>query len=119
MHNDVDQKILGKNPKWFTWDKKLMLLILIIIGGFGYFKYGTIRDISNVTIAQPDSKDGRFIILTDQGAFKNVDSYLHWKTKSADIQGKAIPGSTVTLTVYGYRNGLVSMMPNVLKITKE
>lgn len=117
MHNDVDRKILGSKPKWFTWKKKFLLVILIIIGGFGYFKYGTIRDI-DVTIAQADSKDGWFLILTDQGAFKNVDSYWHFKTKSADIQGKAIPGSTVTITIYGYRNGMISAMPNVLKITK-
>jgi len=115
--NKNDKAILGDKPKWFNWKKKILLIVLIIIGGFGYFKYGTIRDI-DVTIAQADSKDGWFLILTDHGAFKNVDSYLHFKTKSADIQGKAIPGTNVTLTVYGFRNGMLSAMPNVLSIEK-
>ena len=116
--DSMDGKILGSKPKWFNWKKKILLIVLVMIGGFGYFKYGTVRDI-DVTIAQADSKDGRFLILTDHGAFKNVDSYLHLKTKSADIQGKAIPGTNVILTVYGFRNGIISTMPNVLKINKK
>ena len=110
----LDEKILGKEPKKRPW--KLYLLVIILISVFGYFKYGTIRNIDNVRISRFDSKDGKFLVLTDNGAFKNIDSWWHLKTRSADLQGKVADGDIVTLKVYGFRNGLLTVYPNVLDI---
>lgn len=112
--DSIDQKILGDKPKWFNWKKKTILIVIICIAVFGYFKYGTIRTV-NVTVADLDSKDGVFLIFTDQGTYKNVDSWWHFKTKSSDLQGKAAPGQH-TMKIYGFRNGLLSSYPNVISI---
>lgn len=117
MGLEIDQKILGKKEKFFTWKKKVTLLVIVCVAIFGYFKYGTIRTVDAV-IANTDSKDGIFLIFTDQGTFKNVDSWAHLKFKSSDVQGMAAPGTSVTMKVYGFRNGLTSSYPNVLEIQK-
>jgi len=118
MSETVDQKILGDKPKWFNWQKKGILVLFIIILIFGWFKYGSVNMI-DATIASTDSKDGVFLVFTDKGTFKNVDSWWHLKFKSSDVQGMAAPGSTVTLKVYGLRSGFTSSYKNIISIEKR
>ncbi len=114
----VDQKILGEEPKWFTWKKKGIAVLIVLVLIFGWFKYGTVK-MMDVTIASTDSKDGMFLVFTDEGTFKNVDSWWHLKFKSSDVQGMAAPGSTVTMKVYGLRSGLTSSYKNIISIEKR
>jgi len=115
---EIDKKILGEEPKWFDWKKKLIVVLIVFACIFGYFKYGTIRTV-DVTIGNTDSKDGIFLVFTDDGTYKNVDSWFHFKFKSSDVQGMAAPGAKVTLKVYGFRSGITSSYPNVISISKQ
>jgi len=116
----IDDKILGKKQSplfYIKWGFKIAIVLVISI--VLWFNYITIESITDVRISSLEVKDGKFLILTNKGAFKNVDSMMHFKTRSADIQGKAVPGDIVTITVYGVRIGIFSMYKNVLNIKHE
>jgi len=116
----IDEKILGKKRSILFYIKYGFVSIIIILITFTiWFNYITIESIEDVRISTLEVKDGKFLILTNKGAFKNVDSMLHFKTRSADIQGKAVPGDIVTITVYGIRIGIFSMYQNVLDVKRK
>lgn len=119
----LDEKILGKRHKQkqssFLKFRILSIIVILLLCGWSYYYHiGSKRVFNNVRITQLEAKDGRFLILTDHGAFKNEDSWLHLKTRSADLQGSASPGDIVSLEVYGIRNGFLSSFQNVVKINK-
>ena len=58
------------------------------------------------------------LVYTDKGTFKNSDSLLAGKFNSSDVTGMLCPGGTYELKVRGYRVGLLSMWPNILKVEK-
>jgi|GEM_PF-3975975 len=31
MSSEIDEKILGKKPKWFDWKKKTILILIVLI----------------------------------------------------------------------------------------
>jgi len=120
MKLTIDERILGtKRSPLFYLKWTVLSIIILMISGFLWFNYITIETINDVRISNMEVKDGRFLVLTNKGAFKNVDSMLHFKTRSADIQGKAVPGDVVEITVYGVRIGIFSVYQNVLSIKQK
>jgi hypothetical protein len=104
--------------KWFTWKIKCFIFVPLLLYFIllMYFQYGTIEILENVKVSSVNSKDGIYYIYTDQGTFKNVNSWWHLKTRSADYQGKAAPGDIATIKVYGVRSGLGSLFKNIISI---
>jgi hypothetical protein len=49
----------------------------------------------------------------DIRVFKNVDSLLHWKFNSADVQARLVVGDVCTFTAYGWRVRPLSMFENI------
>lgn len=54
-------------------------------------------------------------VYTDQGVFGVGDDPFKGQWNSADIYGKLQPGVTYEVTTVGYRNGLFSLFPNIIK----
>lgn len=61
----------------------------------------------------------KYLVFTDQGTFENTDSLLTGKFDSSDVYGRLKEGRTYTLKVAGYRQGFLSMYPNILEIVDE
>ena len=58
-------------------------------------------------------------IYTTCGTFTVNDSLTRGKFNSADLYGNIQRGHTYTLTYNGWRNGFLSMFPNVTKAVEE
>ena len=55
-------------------------------------------------------------VYTSQGTFVVKDHFVNGiRTLSADTYGRIQPGVTYKITSYGWRNGLLSMFPNIEK----
>jgi len=64
------------------------------------------------------SKTCTNLVYTDHGTFKDSDSLLAGKFNSSDVYGQLCPGGVYTFKVRGWRQGLLSMWPNILKVEK-
>lgn len=63
-------------------------------------------------------KNDKYLIFTDAGVLENTDAWYRLKFRSSDIQGEAmkLKGKKVRIAKYGWRNGVLSLYPNVLHI---
>lgn len=57
-----------------------------------------------------------YLIYTDKGTFKDSDSLMNGKFNSSDVYGSITVGKTYNATVYGWRNGFLSMYKNIVDI---
>lgn len=57
-----------------------------------------------------------YLIYTDKGTFKIEDQLFYGKFNSSDLYGKIMKDSTYTFKVGGYRVGITSSYPNIIKI---
>ena len=110
----------------------------LIIGAIGVILLGlcftsapyqilTSRTIDNVLIkdkqitAATDKKTGlvgsTYMIYTDNGVFRNDDSFWHLKYNSSDVYGLLDKGKYYDIKVYGWRIPILSMYPNIVKAT--
>lgn len=55
------------------------------------------------------------LVYTSKGVFSNTDTVIPWKTKSSDIYAQLQQGKTYTCQVAGWRNGFLSMYPDIIK----
>lgn len=61
----------------------------------------------------------KYLIYTDKGVYEDTDSMFNGKFNSSDIYGEIQNGKTYDVTVYGWRNGLLSWYPNIVKLTAK
>lgn len=61
----------------------------------------------------------QYLVYTDEGTFKNVDSMLNGKWNSSDIQGQLKRDHTYRVKVEGFRSGFLSEYPNIIEIIDE
>lgn len=95
-------------------------LTALAIGGCGYYTYGTVKtlDIENITHVERvnDGSSSRYLVYTeDEGVLENTDEWLHRKTRSSDLYAKLQNAKSAKCEVYGWRFGLLSMYPNIIK----
>ena len=58
-----------------------------------------------------------YLVFTDQGVFRNDDSFWHLKYNSSDVYGMLDNGKRYNLKVYGWRIPILTMYPNIVKAT--
>jgi len=103
----------------------IVLFVVIIILGLGAtfgYQYGTARDVT-ITVTDKErivekGEDGGsyYLVFTEDDAFKNEDALFYGKFKSSALQAKLKVGETYKVKVYGWRIGVFSMYPNIVKI---
>lgn len=105
----------------------LIVAVLVVVFGltFGY-QYGTAREVT-ITVTDKDrivKSDGDgdmesyYLIFTEEEAYKNEDALFYGKFRSSDLQAKLKEGETYKVKVYGWRIGLFSSYPNIVKIVE-
>lgn len=57
----------------------------------------------------------RNIIITDKGAYVAEDSIMFWHFRSTDILAMMQPGASCVVDTTGWRWGLTSSYPNIIK----
>lgn len=61
------------------------------------------------------TKTHEYRIYTDEcGTLANYDAWGKWN--SADVQGELHEGETYVFTTWGWRNGPMSMFPNIVEV---
>jgi hypothetical protein len=57
-----------------------------------------------------------YLIFTEDGTYKLEDEILYLNFNSSDLYGKIRRDSTYTFEVIGYRIGVISEYPNIVKM---
>lgn len=65
------------------------------------------------------NRNCKYLIFTDGGTFENTDTLLNGKFDSSDVYGRIDEGKTYTFKVAGFRQGILSMYPNIIEIVDE
>jgi hypothetical protein len=107
----------------------LLLGLAILVGvpvlGYRHAKLNSIRSIT-ITVnnlpdrsqqynANGDKNTYANLVYTDKGTFSNVDSYFPLKQDSSDLYGKLHEGGTYRCEVAGWRIGLFSQYPDLIR----
>jgi hypothetical protein len=110
------------------WTKRLILgmfilMALLAIGSItaAVSGYGNKQAIKTTVTGKERiiSRDGResyYLIFTEAGTFKLEDDLFYGNFNSSDWYGSIHQDSTYEFQTVGYRNGLLSMYPNIVKI---
>jgi hypothetical protein len=109
---------------------KFMFIIVgaLIIGGIafsisGYSNKQTIKSKvtgkERITTSDGNGKvDSYYLIFTEAGTLKLEDELFYGNFNSSDWYGQIRQDSTYTFHTVGYRNGFLSMYPNIVKFEK-
>jgi len=113
------------------WAIPLAFVLLLIVGGAVYFvalksseKTVTFKviDKESVTVSSGsgDSLEvhNEYRVYTDHGTYKVTDTLIYGRFSSADAYGKLQRGHTYTCKTAGWRFGLFSWFPNLIKCSE-
>ncbi|MFT4245239.1 MAG: DUF1523 family protein [Micrococcaceae bacterium] len=120
-----------KKKKKMGFFKKLTILLVVVVvlalaGVFG-FHYGTAKT-ETCTVTGSDrtqmSKKSVYRVYTTPapgskdrcGTFQIHDTVWYMNFNSSDIYGKLVRGQNYKIKAYGFRNGLFSWFPNIVKV---
>jgi hypothetical protein len=91
----------------------------MIVGGWYAIVNSTKRDVTfrvtDKTVKFDSSHNSQYLIFTNHGVFKDTDSLLYFKFRSSDLYGSLERGHRYTCKVVGWRIGLFSEYPNLIK----
>lgn len=101
------------------------VLIGIPVVAYRSAKIHSIRDVTiTVTMlpdrsmqydANGDKNTYANLVYTDKGTFTNTDSFFPYKQNSSDLYGQLHKGGTYTCEIAGWRVGLMSWYPDLIK----
>lgn len=75
----------------------------------------TVNDKDAVSTGSGDSRRNEYRVYTEQcGTLVVKDSLVIGRFDSADLYGSLKPGSTYEMELGGYRQGALSMFPNII-----
>lgn len=107
----------------YFWVFAFLILVALISGAA--YQYGTAREVEitvqdkeRIVKGSGDGLESYYLIFTEDATYKNEDTFLYLKFRSSDLQGKFQIGQTYKVKVYGWRIGLFSTYPNIVKIVK-
>ncbi len=98
----------------------IIAAIGIKIGGYANKKTITTKvvDKERITKSNGDNVESYYLIFTESGAFKLEDELFYGNFNSSDWYGQIRKDSTYTFEIIGYRIGMLSEYPNIVKFTK-
>jgi hypothetical protein len=101
----------------------LGIIALTVGNPYGNDRQVTIHVTDKDRVCSSDSGDGtrtcQYLVYTDEGTFKNVDSILNHKWNSSDVQGELKRDHTYVVKVEGFRSGWRSEYPNIISVVEE
>lgn len=75
----------------------------------------TVRDKDRVTKCDSEgSCQSYWIVMTDNGVYKNDDSLMYFKFRSSDLQAELEDGKRFRCKTAGFRIGITSSYPNLI-----
>jgi hypothetical protein len=103
----------------------IILVVVLIIGliGFQISAYNNVETFTakvegkeRITEKSGDNIESFYLVYTDKGTFKLEDDMFRGNFYSSDVYGKLRQDSTYTFKTAGYRIGLMSSYPNIIKV---
>lgn len=100
----------------------VILLPILFVGCKSYFERQTVttKVISNDRVCNSvdagNGVDCKYLIFTEAGTFKVVDSLAIMRMDSSDVYGRVREGHTYEITYYGWRIPLASEYPNIVEL---
>lgn len=102
--------------------KTVTVLILIVGVVYSMLYYGnkqtvktTVTGKERIVTKSGDGIDSYYLIYTENGTFKLEDELFYGNFMSSDWYGKIKVDSTYEFTTIGFRIGIVSSYPNIVK----
>lgn len=100
------------------------LVIALVIGAVVTYPIALINSKREVTITVTDKQrvcesgggSCKYLIFTDKGTYKDVDSFLFQKFASSDLYGNLKVGETYRVERTGWRIPFFSAYPNIVKV---
>jgi len=101
----------------------IALVVLMIIGAIIWASVYTSTNKHDVTftvnktesVQDRNGNGSQYMVYTDNGVYKNVDSVLNNKFNSADLYNQLQPNHKYKCTAVGYRNGVLSEFENLIR----
>lgn len=110
----------GNSTRMLVGVVGLVGVIGLGVASTAYVAYGT-QDSIVATVTGKDrvvsKEDSKWIVMTDMMSFENIDSIMHMKFNSTDIQGKLVEGQTYLIDYYGFRVPFLNMYPNIIEVS--
>ena len=103
----------------------VILMIVVSIGMTisGYANKQTIKtkvvDKERITTSHNDKVESYYLIYTEAGTFKLEDELIYGNFNSSDWYGQIRKDSTYSFSVIGYRIGMLSKYPNIVKFERK
>lgn len=103
-----------------------LIIFALIAIGWGAFAiaWNGARETRTCTVVEKlatGKKDGgnNYILITDKcGQLQVEDSWTNGQFNSTDLYARIQPGTSYTFETVGWRNGLFSQYPNVVKVSQ-
>lgn len=118
----AEQKRREERAAAFWTITVILTIVLAVIGLPVYYIYGSSNSVVTV-INKTDHKiigdTDTYLVFTEAGVFKNVDSWWWFKFNSSDVQNTFKEGRTYRIYYYGWRMTWFSAYPNVRYAKEE
>jgi len=108
----------------FAFGGILLLIVVFFVVTIGVDLYAnthtksvtfTVRDKTTKTDCNNGSCSSKYLIYTNKGVYQDTDSVWFFKFRSSDLYGNLQRGHRYTCKTAGYRIGLTSSYPNLIK----
>jgi hypothetical protein len=104
----------------FIWGAVALVFLLVVGGWVLYVAQPNEVSVCTVTdksaTKNSDSGTDYRIYTEDCGTFAVSDTFTRWDFRSADRYGEVKIGERYKFTHYGFRNGPLSMFPNIIDV---
>ncbi len=110
-------------PRNKTYQTASVVVLLLALTAMGIYLIALFNSKETISITVRDKErvcssadDCDYLIFAEEGVYKNADAVLALKFNSSDLYNKLQPGQTYQVDVWGFRQPLLSMYPNILEV---
>ncbi len=100
----------------------VLALIFVAMWTVPYWTHGskvvTVTLVDHKIMKDQGKMKDVYLVYTDQGTYKNVDSPAYFKFNSSDLQGKLAEKGRFRIEYYGFRIPVTSTYQNIVKADK-
>jgi len=105
----------------------MLALLFVLLASGGAYQLGTVDTMTATVMdkermcesTKDNGRECKWMVLTDEMSFENIDSIWHLKFNSTDVQAEIANGQSYHIKYYGWRIPFLSVYPNIISIDKE